>query len=276
MAIITLTTDFGEKDYFKGAVKGVIYKELEQATVVDISHLVSPFNIQEGAYILKNAYKNFPEGTVHIVGIDSEFTPENRPVVMLLDGHYFICTDNGIISLMASENKPEKLFEITVGTMPESSFPVLDVFAKVACHIAGGGTLEDIGTTVNTYKEIKELLPVVHPEGDKITGHVIYIDNYGNVVTNITRGLIETVGKGRDFELYARNYTFNTIYDRYSNAVNFAVEKHKRADDGKRLAVFNSCGYVELAIYRSNPDTVGGASTLLGLYYRDTIMIQFG
>lgn len=275
MAIITLTTDFGEKDYASGAVKGRIYKALKDIIVVDISHRVSPFNLQEGAYILKNAYKNFPEGTIHIIGIDAERTPETRHIAMRLDEHYFICADNGIISLLASEKKPGQLVEITLHNDKASSFPVLDVFTEVACHLARGGKPEVIGKTTDTYKEIKDLLPLVNEEQDKITGHVIYIDNYGNVVTNITRKLFETVGKGRKFELSARNYTFTAIYNRYSEAVNFTVEKHKREDDGKKLAIFNSGGHIELAIYRSNSDTVGGASTLLGLYYRDTITVQF-
>ncbi|MCB0374498.1 MAG: SAM-dependent chlorinase/fluorinase [Sinomicrobium sp.] len=276
MAIITLTTDFGEKDYFVGAVKGRICTEMNAMTVVDISHRISPFNIQEGAYILKNTYKNFPEGTVHIIGIDSERTPENRHLVMLLDGHYFIGADNGIFSLLASDMRPERLAAIGIDDTPESSFPVLDVFVKAACHIARGGKPELLGKPVDSFKEIKALEPVVNAEKDKITGHVIYIDNYGNVVTNITRTLFEAVGKGRDFELSARNYTFRSIYKRYSEAIDFSVEKHRRQDDGKKMAIFNSGGHVELAIYKSNLDTVGGAATLLGLDYRDTVTVQFG
>jgi|SRR5690606_25666087 len=80
MAIITLTTDFGHKDHFVGTIKGTIYRELEDARIVDISHSISPFNIQECAYILKNSYKTFPEGTIHIVGVDSDPTPENQHI----------------------------------------------------------------------------------------------------------------------------------------------------------------------------------------------------
>lgn len=98
MAIITLTTDFGLKDHFVGALKGTIYRELSDATIVDISHNVSPFNIQECAYILENSYKCFPEGTIHIVGVDSEPTPpENQHIAVLVDGHYFISANNGVI-----------------------------------------------------------------------------------------------------------------------------------------------------------------------------------
>ncbi|MBT8183379.1 MAG: SAM-dependent chlorinase/fluorinase, partial [Eudoraea sp.] len=109
MAVITLTTDFGLKDHFVGAIKGTIYRELADARIVDISHDISPFNIHECAYLLKNSYKAFPEGTIHIVGVDSEPTKENQHIAVLVDGHYFISANNGVVSLITSEIKPEKV-----------------------------------------------------------------------------------------------------------------------------------------------------------------------
>ena len=144
MSIITLTTDFGTKDHFVGAVKGTIYSELPDARIVDISHNIAPFNITETAYILKNAYKSFPEGSIHIIGVDSELNKENKHIALLLDNHYFICPDNGVISLLATAIKPQKIVEINIHDRVETSFPVLHVFVKVACHIARGGTLEVI------------------------------------------------------------------------------------------------------------------------------------
>ena len=90
MAIITLTTDFGQKDYFAAAVKGAVYSELDDVRIVDISHCISPFHISEASYIIKNAYKSFPKGSIHIIGIDSELTPENKHLAVLLDDHYFL------------------------------------------------------------------------------------------------------------------------------------------------------------------------------------------
>jgi len=142
MAIITLTTDFGLKDHFIGALKGSIYQELPDAKIVDISHGISPFNIQECAYILENSYKNFPEGTIHIIGVDSEPTPENQHIAVLLDGHYFITSNNGLIGLLTSEINPEKVVEINIPNPLHGSFPVMDVFIQVACHVVRGGTLE--------------------------------------------------------------------------------------------------------------------------------------
>jgi S-adenosylmethionine hydrolase len=274
-AIITLTTDFGEKDHFAGAVKGAVYSEMETIKIVDISHSISPFHISEAAYIIQNAYKNFPSGSIHIIGIDSELNPENKHIAVYLDEHYFICANNGIISMLTSEINPEKIVEINVHDNIESNFPVLDVFVKVACHIARGGTLEVIGKPIAKIKELIGIKPVVNPENNQIIGNVIYIDNYGNVICNINKSLFEEIGKGRSFTIQARSIKFTTIYNRYSDFINFENPKSKRVEDGKKLTLWNSSGYLELAIYKSNPNTVGSASSLFGLNYRDTISINF-
>ncbi len=275
MAIITLTTDFGEKDHFVGAVKGTIYSEMEDVRIVDISHSVSPFHITEASYIIKNAYKCFPEGSIHIIGIDSELTPENKHLAVFLDGHYFICANNGILSLIASEIKPDKIVEINIHNTVETNFPVLDVFVRVACHLARGGTLEVVGKSIENLKYLKELEPSLNADKNQIIGHVLYIDNYGNVVTNISRKLFDSAGKGRSYSITARTARFTEIFETYSDAINFKLDKDKREEDGKKLAIFNSANYIELAIYKSNPSTVGSASTLFGLELRDTITIKF-
>lgn len=274
MAIITLTTDFGEKDHFAGAVKGAIYTELPTAKIVDISHSISPFHITEASYIIKNAYKSFPEGSIHIIGVDSELTPENKHIALKLDGHFFICANNGILSLIASEYVPEKIVEINIHDKVESNFPVLDVFVKVAGHLARGGTLEVIGKPIKEIKQIKEVEPYYNAEQNQIKGNVLYIDNYGNVVTNISKKLFDKIGKGRKFIMRARTATFEEIHHTYSDAINFNTDQLNR-EDGKKLAIFNSGGYIELAIYKSNPSTVGSASTLFGLEWRDTVTISF-
>jgi S-adenosylmethionine hydrolase len=275
MAIITLTTDFGHKDHFVGTIKGTIYRELPEARLVDISHSISPFNIQECAYILKNSYKSFPEGTIHIVGVDAEPTPENQHIAVLVDHHYFISANNGVISLIISTFKPEKVVEINIPNPVHGSFPVMDVFVQVACHLARGGSLDVVGKPFNGLRELKEFAARVTEDGKAIMGSVIYIDNYGNVITNIERGLFESCRKGRNFELNARNKRLTQIHNKYSDIINFDLEKQQRKGPGDLLAIFNSSGYIELAIYKSDLNSVGGASTLLGLDYRDTIIINF-
>lgn len=275
MAIITLTTDFGVKDPYAAIIKGSVYAQLPDVIITDISHTVSPFNIHEGAYILRNAYKHFPTGTIHIIGIDDEQTPEQKHILGLLNGHYFIGADNGIFSLLAENDTFEKLVTLTLSEGANRTLSSTEVFVNAACHIARGGRPEIIGRSLAKVKEVKPLSPNVNLRHELITGHVIYIDNYGNVVTNITRNWFELIRKGRTFEIAARNYKFDKIYNSYSEGINFSVAREKRNEDGKRLALFNSEGYLELSIYKSNLQTVGGASTLLGLYYRDTVFINF-
>ncbi|WP_405327898.1 S-adenosyl-l-methionine hydroxide adenosyltransferase family protein [Leeuwenhoekiella sp. LLG6367-2.1] len=275
MPIITLTTDFGLKDHFAGAVKGAIYSELADAKIVDISHNVSPFHITEAAYIIQNAYRNFPEGTIHIIGIDSEQTPENKHIAVKLEGHYFVCANNGIMSMITRTIVPEEVVEINIHDRIKTNFTELDVFVQVACHIARGGTLGVIGKPIKEIRAITGIMPVINSEQKQIIGNVIYVDNYGNVITNITRRLFEEVGKSRAFSIQARRAHFKKIYDKYSDAINFDIEKTKREEDGKKIALFNSSGYLELAIYKSNPSTVGSASTLFGLDYRDTVTVNF-
>lgn len=274
MSLITLTTDFGTKDHFVGAVKGAIYSELSDAKIVDITHEISPFNITETAYILKNSYKSFPDKTIHIVGVDSEISTDNKHIALELDNHFFVCPDNGLISMIASEIKPTRIVEINIHDRIESSFPVLDVFVQVACFIARGGNLTVIGKEIKNFKTLIEIQPKVNQAQNQIIGGVVYIDNYGNVISNISKKMFLEIGKSRRFKATARRYSFSKIFTKYNEVAEDSAHDSIQYD-GSSLAIFNSAGYLEIAIYKSNLDTVGGASTLLGLGYRDPITIEF-
>ena len=275
MSLITLTTDFGNKDHFIGSVKGALHSEIENVNIIEISNEISPFNIIEGAYIIENSYKNFPKKTIHILGIDSEKTPENKHLVMILDGHYFICADNGIMSLVTKRIKPDKIIEINIHNSKTSSFTLLDVFVKVAAHIYRGGSIDLVGNKINNLKELYDINPILNEKNNEITGNVIYIDNYENVVTNISKSIFEEFGKSRNYIINARNYKFNSIVNSYSDSTKFDVKKKLRKEEGKKIALFNKAGFLELAIYKSNPSITGGASSLFGLKYRDVVTIKF-
>ncbi len=275
MNIVTLTTDFGTKDYFVSATKAALFSEVNDIKIFDITHQISPYNITEAAYILKNAYKSFPKGTIHLIGVDSELTPENKHLVMLFDGHYFIGADNGIFSLIINGKIPEKIVNVNIHKNIISSFPILDIFVKIAGHISRNGKLEIIGKVINSMLELTNVNPVINNLKNKIIGSVIYIDNYGNVVTNITENIFKDIGNSRKYTIIARTIEFKKIFNMYSEAINFNIVKEKREEDGKKIALFNAAGHLELAIYKSNPSTVGSASTLFGLNYRDTVTILF-
>ena len=177
--------------------------------------------------------------------------------------------------MLTAEVNPEKIVEINIHDRIFSNFPVLDVFVKVACHLARGGTLEVIGKPISEIKELVGIQPVVNNESTQIIGNVIYIDNYGNVVSNINKTLFDKVGKGRDYKITARRANFDVVHTHYSDAINFEIPKERREEDGKKLAVWNSAGFLELAIYKSNPTTVGSAATLFGLEFRDAVTVNF-
>ena len=275
MSIITLTTDFGIKDHFIANIKGAILSEIPEVNIVDISHQISPFNILEAAYIIQNSYRSFPLGTIHIIGVDSELNPENKHLVVKFEGQYFICADNGIMSMACLNIEPEKIVEINIHDKLITNFSVLDVFVKVACHISRGGKLEVIGKAISKIKSVKNLTPFINDSKNQIIGNVIYIDNYGNVITNITKSFFKEVSKSREFEISVRNYKFKKIHSKYSDIVNFAIDESKRNNDGQALAIFNSSLNLEIAIYKSNPVNFGTAASLMGLNILDTVTVNF-
>ena len=275
MPIVTLTTDFGHKDYSVSVIKGALIQQISNVRIIDISHEISPYNPSETAYILKNAFQSFPKGSIHIIGVESEWTPENSHLVMEFQEHYFISSDNGVLSLIKEDFIATKIVEINIHKKVISAFPVLDVFINVAAHIARNGKLEVIGKSITEIKELTNIKPVINKDKNQILGSVIYIDNYGNLVTSIKESLFHEVGKSRDFTIFARNVKFKKIYKSYSQAINFKLPKEKREEDGKKIALFNTAGHLELAVYKSNPQTIGGAGSLFGLGYRDPVTVQF-
>lgn len=274
MSIITLTTDFGLKDHFVGALKGKIITEHPQAQIIDISHNVDLFNISEASYTINAAYNSFPKGSVHLIGVDSERTLENKHIAMQWNDHFFICADNGILSILTQKIVPQKIVEINIhDRLPEGASD-MDVFVKVACHLSKGGAMSVIGKEISAIKEINELQAVVASDFNSIKGAVVYIDHFGNCVTNISRKLIQENGKGRPFEVKFGTKTIKNIHKSYSD---FKISERFTLKDyeGERLALFNEAGFLEIAIYKSNPSTVGSATSLLGLKFRDVVTIQY-
>ena len=275
MSIITLITDFGNKDHFVAKIKGEIYSNYDNAKIVDISNNVSPFNIMEAAYILENAYKSFPDKTVHIIDVDSEKTLEKKHIVMYLDNHFFISSDNGILSILCQNINPEKIYEIIIHDELDKIDSSTKIFSKVACHLAKGGKPELLGKEINEIKPVKNLKPFINEDLSQIISSVMYIDNFGNVITNLKKNVFDEIRKGRSFEISVRNYKFKKIYNKYTDIVNYEIPIIQRNDEGKGLVVFNSSDLLQISIYRSNPQNVGTASSLMGLKIYDSVTISF-
>lgn len=279
MSIITLTTDYGLKDHFVGALKGKILSEHREATIIDISHDIDPFNTAEASYIINAAYNSFPKGSVHLIGVDAERNKENQHIAVQWNDHYFICADNGILSMVMQKIVPQKIVAINIHDRLHFDATDLDVFVTVACHLAKGGLLNVIGKEIETIKQITELQPVVASGKTAIKGYVVYIDHFGNIVTNISKKLFLETGKGRPYEIIINPRAkvdrsgIKTIWPKYSD-VAISDKYPIKYYEGQKLAIFNEAGFLEIAIFRSNPSH-GNASSLLGLTYRDAITINF-
>ena len=274
MSIITLITDFGHKDYFVGALKGKILSEQKEAVIVDISHEIDLFNTLEASYCIEAAYSNFPKGTIHIIGVDSERVGDTQHIAMQWDDHYFICADNGILNTLIQKKIPQKIVAITIHDRLNTDVSDMDVFAAVACHISRGGLLNVIGKEIQSLKSISVLTSTISDNLAEIKGQIVYIDSFGNCVTNISQKQFNDTIRSRKFEIIIKNKKITRLHKSYSD---FPVSDTKQLKDleGDFLALFNENGYLEIAIYKSNPKTVGSAATLLGLHFRDSISVKF-
>lgn len=258
MAIITLTSDWGINDHYAGMVKGAILSKLPGAVVVDISHSIVPYHLNSASFVLKNTFASFPKYTIHIVDITSDATIEMPHVVVVYDGYYFIGTDNGIFSLIF-DRAPDEIYEIDMIQDTDTfTFSAHDLFVKVAEHIATGKPLDEIGPKRDKLTQRISLNPVTS-EG-LIKGHVIYIDSYQNVFTNITREMFTQVGKRRKFSISfgASRYEVDAISQSY-----------KDVSEGEILALFSSTGHLEIAV------GMGNAAGLLGLKLDDSVRVEF-
>jgi len=257
MAIITLTTDLGSKDFYQAALKGSIVSLLPNVNIIDITHEISAFNIPQAAFVLKNAFPYFPKGTVHLIGIDSVYHDETRYLALKFRDHYFVGSDNGIFSLMF-EQEPEEIVELNImQDLKFLHFPLTDIFAKAACHLANGGVLKDIGLPVTSTEQRMNLQPVI--ERDIIRGSVIYIDSFQNVITNISKELFTRVQQNRAF----------TLFFRRNESISQLSWHYNEVPEGEKLCLFGISNYLEIAINKGN------ASGLLGLHINDIIRIEF-
>jgi S-adenosyl-L-methionine hydrolase (adenosine-forming) len=256
MPVITLTSDWGIKDYYAATVKGKILSYLPTASVVDISHLVPPFDLVRAAIMIKYTFENFPTGSVHIIGVEEEASIETPHLLVLYRGHFFIGADNGIFSLLCDE-KPEKVLELNVSQDSDYfTFPSRDVFAKVACHIAGGGKIDELGEDAEIKNKKLAIKPVI--DGNTIRGSVIYIDSYENVITNISEKLFKEKVKKKNFSIVLPSK--NKI-----NKISMSFRDVRKMD---LIAFFNTLGLLEIAINN------GKVASLLGLGLDSIIRIE--
>ncbi len=179
--IITFLSDFGEKDWFVAAVKGEILKINNRAVIVDVTHQISSYDILSASFLIKSFYKDFPEGTVHLAVVDPGVGGQRLPIIVESSGYYFVGPDNGIFSYIYDNNS--KIYQIKVETTPSSTFHARDIFGPTAARLSKGLRPADLGREIEDYVRLE--FPEVKITGKRIDGEVVYIDKFGNLITNI-------------------------------------------------------------------------------------------
>ena len=240
MPLVTLTSDIGQQDYLVGAVKGRLLRLNPDFQIIDISHSLSPFNYPQAAYVCRSAIKNFPEFSFHIVLINLF---ESKPDQMLLAFHkdqYLLCADNGLLEMILEE-KPEMVIGIPLDKLAiKNTLYCIDVAAKAILQITAGEPVQNIGTPDPTYIEKNPLKPLLSETW--IEGQIIFIDNFENVIVNITQEQFEEQRKGRKFKIvFKRDEVVERISGSYADV-----------PQGEKLVLFNSAGYMEIAINKGN------------------------
>jgi S-adenosylmethionine hydrolase len=262
MAIVTLTSDMGHRDHYVAAVKIAILRHAPEAHIMDISHEVEHFDIQHAAYILRQVYKDFPAGTTHIIGIQPEWSKERAHVIVKSENQYFISADNGLFSFLL-DREPEEVFEIDLSQDTDDlTFPAKNIFAKVAAHLSKGGTPEVLSRPYKLRSYYTPLRPIL--DDNSIRGHVMHVDSYENILSNISLEHFKEVGRGRDFEVRFARHRVKRI-----------VKSYSEVSPGDALAIFRSNGLLEIAINQGTTSTTRGAAALFGLKKGDTVRIDF-
>jgi S-adenosylmethionine hydrolase len=263
VAVITLISDLGHKDFYVASVKAAIYAQAPDAAIVDISHQVTPFDIYEAAFLLRSVWKQFPIGSVHVIGINPELTSEQSHLVIQYMGHYFIGADNGVFGQLFDEIV-EDVFEIELPQGNDWVFPMKGVFATSAAHLSKGGNPEILGRRAKGYTSTMKQLPTI--EQDQIIGKVIHIDHYGNVYTSITQTVFEQERKGRSYSIVLNRSRWNI--KKISRYYHDVVE-------GERLAMWASNGHLMIALHGGVSGHGNGAADLFGLEKGNAIRVEF-
>jgi len=268
MALLTLTSDFGQQDYLAGAVKGQLLHINPDFIITDISHHLAPFNYPQAAYICRNAIRNFPAYTYHIILINLF---EQKPEQLLLAYHneqYIFCADNGLLTMIL-EGKPEMVIGLPLDKNSiKNTLYCTHIIGTAINDLVNGKPLMQIGQPDIVFAEKNHLRPLL---GDNwIEGQIIFIDNFENVVVNITRDAFEEQRKGRSFRLvFKRDEMIDKISETYADV-----------QEGEKLALFNSAGYLEIAINKGNAAGLFGLqdfterSTQSRLFYQ-TVRVYF-
>lgn len=266
MQIVTLTTDWGLSDYYVGVVKGRLYSLLNDVIVVDITHEIDDFNLLKTAFIVENACTKYPEGTIHIIDVNSYEQGEvngskPRPyVVVKHKNQYYICTDNGLPSMIFGNDEVEITDIALFNETDYYTFAALDLFPKVVKMIAESKSIENIGSKMDSfYNKVPNTQFILQNNNTELIAKAIYIDKYGNVFLNIKDYEFNKIRNNRSFKIMVGREIVENISLSYADV-----------EFGCPLLTISSSGYLQLALRESN------YSALIGVNVDDSVKITFG
>jgi len=255
MAVITFLSDFGFTDHYVAAVKSTICNLDPEARIIDISHNIVPYNLAHSSFVLDQVFRDFPKGSVHLFAVNSHLKHPQKFVALSLEGHFFVGSDNGIFGLI-SDQLPSEIVELSCSSSADSSFPAKEILAPAAVKLLRKEPLKKLGAPV---KEINRFLKrQVKATKKQITGTVVHVDNYGNLITNIEKELFEHLCEGRTYAIHFGREVSHQILDTYG-----------QTEDGECFTIFNCSGLLEIGINKGN------ASQLLGLAYDSQVSVIF-
>ncbi len=258
MPVITITTEWQGQDYFNGVLKGKLASNCAGCTIIENATGIPPLNIQHTAFVVRNTFRHYPEGTIHIICVNSEFSDEQPHLLVEYAGHYFLGSDNGIFFLILN-SEPDGI--VVLDNKPDNKdnkqFNEIEVFARAAGVIAAGGKITDAGKKTDSFREKIPLRATI--DENAITGSIIFIDSYGNAISNITRELFARVFKGKKFQVNIKSN---------NNAIYHISDSYKSEPVSELIATFNSLDLLEIGINGSN------ASELLGFETGDVVRIS--
>ncbi|MDD4920348.1 MAG: SAM-dependent chlorinase/fluorinase [Bacteroidales bacterium] len=249
MPVVTVTSDWNKHDFYAGVLEGGL---LGIAPVYQITHQIHPFDVRMGVFVLRQAYNRYPSGSIHILAVQAQATDQLPMSVAYYQEHYFITVNDGRFSLLF-DHEPQWIRAVYAA---QGTFSELDAYIKAVKAI-----VEDKLGEMTLPADMKtEVRPSAVAEKDYIMGQVIYIDSYGNAITNVSRSLFNKVGAGRDFRIFLQGPY---------NRIEKISDSYGGVRPGQLLALFNSADLLELAVF------MGSLATLenIGLY--DDIQIQF-
>ena len=248
--VVALLTDFGSRDHYAGTLKGVVLSVCPDATVVDISHDIPPHDVLGGALELAACYRYFPHGTIFLVVVDPGVGSPRRGIAADLGDYKFVAPDNGVLSAVFRESPPKKVVELTERkyALPTVSrtFEGRDRFAPAAAFLAKGIAIHWLGKSVATVQTLD--LPQPRVDSGELSGEVLRVDRFGNLITNIDR---------RTFEQFAAGAAIAVEVG--GKAVPRLVATYAEASGGELCALFGSTDHLEVAI------NAGDAAATLGV-----------